>query len=145
MNLRDTIFTTKEAADYLGISAQAMKQNKKLQGFKVNGRTRIFLKPELDHYLEQRDAGTWADVWSGDADLEAEVIERLMTGREVADLLGITPGAVSNNVELQAIKIAINKHTSFYDRREIEQYIADNQEYQGRGQPRKVPKNPSES
>ena len=55
MAIHEELFSTAAAAAYLGMSEIGVKKSKKIEGFLINARSRIYLKRELDAYKAKRD------------------------------------------------------------------------------------------
>ena len=119
----EELFTVESAAEYLGISKQAVKQNKYLQGFLISPKMRLYGRAELDHYkaegIGRRKKHT---IFEYDAEWINQVKRTYITREGICELMQITPQAVKQNQALKRYEILLGERVILYRRTDIELY-----------------------
>ncbi len=146
MRLKELIYNTERAAEYLGIHPKSLVRSKVLRGITLHGNCRIFLKAELDHYIAEREHHAHAEPWKGDKALEAEIIKRLVSLERAAELFEVDKMSILRNEKLMSLAFYINKKAIFFDLEDITPLVrqmfipTSKPEKRGRGQRAHLPK-----
>lgn len=125
MNIRDEIFNTFEAADYLGVSVQSVRMTTSLKGIKVSRSAVVYTRRELDHYKSQMHLHyRLRNTYEASAEYDGVIEAELITLSEVMEITGTVDSSVRRNAQLQDIEIPFNGQVSLWIRSEVEAYVA---------------------
>lgn len=126
-SMLDDIYTTKTAAEYLGISVIAIKKSKALQGFLITGRLRVYSREELDFYKAQgvgRGRINHVPFVYDPAYLErffAEVYNR----ERAAAYLGMNVFSLRKNKRLSQVAHYIDDNAPLWLKRDLDNYLTN--------------------
>ncbi len=125
-SILDEIYTTKTAADYLGISTIAIKKSKALQGFLITGRLRVYSQEELDFYKAQgigRGRINHVAFEYDPAYLERFFAE-VYTRERAAEYLGMNVFSLRKNKRLSQVAHYIDGNAPLWLKRDLDNYLA---------------------
>lgn len=129
MSAIDTLFTTRMAAEYLGLSLIAIKKNTVLEGVAIHPRLTLYTAGELDWY---KAGGIGRNIshtpYPNIEQEQRRVLAQFMIGTQVAEYLGITESVVKKSRLLQHPAIRLKfpgyERIALWERSAIEYYKA---------------------